>query len=71
MDCNQVHMFGMRFSIDVIFLSQSNEIIRCVNSLKPWSFAISRTATHTLELRQGSIAMHDLAKGMKLKVQFL
>src|SRR2546421_8542858 len=34
--CNGIHTFGMRFSIDVLFLDAEGHALRVVSSLKPW-----------------------------------
>src|ERR1700723_2578559 len=31
-----MHMFFMRFAIDIVFLDKSNRILRINHSLKPW-----------------------------------
>ncbi len=36
MPCNGVHSFGMGFSVDVLFLDGSGEVLEVVRSLAPW-----------------------------------
>ena len=33
--CNSIHMFFMRFAIDVVFMDRDYRIIKIVNGLKP------------------------------------
>ncbi len=68
--CNSIHMLGMRFPIDLIFLDSLGEIIRCVRSLKPWRLAMSSDSNITLEVKQGSINKHQLQPGMQLRWEF-
>jgi uncharacterized protein len=54
--CRQVHTFGMKYPIDVIFIDGSYEVKRCVEGLKPWRlspFLLSSGAV--LELPCGKI----------------
>lgn len=34
--CNSIHMFFMRFPIDVVFLDQENRVVYLISHLKPW-----------------------------------
>lgn len=68
--CNSIHMLGMRFPIDLIFLNSLGEIIRCVRSLKPWRIAASLGSSVTLEVKQGSINKHQLQPGIQLGWEF-
>ena len=33
--CNSIHMFGMRFSLSVLFLDQNKTVVRKIDVLKP------------------------------------
>ncbi|MEI8349993.1 MAG: DUF192 domain-containing protein [Candidatus Omnitrophota bacterium] len=47
---SSIHMFFMRFAIDVIFLDKHMRVVKICPALKPWSMAASLKATITLEL---------------------
>ena len=64
--CCSVHMFGMRFPVDVVFLDADGMIVRTVSALRPWRFAVCRGAEHTLELAAGTVGALRLCKGQYL-----
>jgi len=51
-----VHMFFMRFPIDVVFLDRDWTVVRVVHALKPWRVAGARRAVAALELPAGAAA---------------
>lgn len=65
--CSSVHMFFMRFPIDVLFLDRERRVRRTVSSLGPWRIAVGGLRTHsTLELPTGAIAASDTRAGDRL-----
>ena len=58
-----VHMFFMRFPIDVVFLDRDWMVVRVVHALKPWRVAGARRAAAALELRAGAAAEAGLQEG--------
>lgn len=67
--CSSVHMFGMRFAIDVIFVGPDGRVVSVVPSLGPWRATWPvRGARAALELpagtaaRTGTVAGDTLAK---------
>ena len=62
--CNSIHMFFMRFPIDVVFLNQSNQVVKVVPHLKPWRIVSPVDgATSTLELPIGTIEDRYISVG--------
>lgn len=60
--CNQVHMFGMGYAIDVAFVALDGKVLRVVRNLRPWRMtAPCMGARYTIEMAQG--AMADLHQG--------
>lgn len=51
-----VHMFFMRFPVDVVFVDRSQTIVKVVHGLRPWRMAGARRATAALELPAGAAA---------------
>ena len=37
--CSSIHMFGMRFAIDVLFLDADRRVTRAIADLRPWRIA--------------------------------
>ncbi|WP_312468860.1 DUF192 domain-containing protein [Neobacillus sp.] len=54
--CNAVHMFFMKFPIDVVLLNKQNEVVKVYHNLQPWRATKPvKAAYSTLELPAGSI----------------
>lgn len=54
--CNSVHMFFMRFPIDVVYVSDSGEVVGLAPELRPYQIGpIVREASFVLELPAGTI----------------
>lgn len=65
--CRSIHMWFMRFPIDVIFLDQNLRVIKAVSNLKPWQLAIAPRRTHcVLEAAAGKIRQVNLSSGDQL-----
>jgi uncharacterized membrane protein (UPF0127 family) len=54
--CSSIHMWFMRFPIDVIFLDKKNRVVGLKANVKPWGMAWSWRGVKTLELPVGAIA---------------
>lgn len=62
--CRQVHTFGMRFPIDVVFLDRDSKVLHTVEGMR--SGRMSRwvwRAAGALELASGVLADHGLVVG--------
>src|SRR5665648_397063 len=67
--CNSIHTFFMRYSLDVVFLSKRNEVVKVIRGLKPWrATLIYFKAKKTLELPAGELPL-DIKEGDILEVQ--
>jgi len=65
--CNAVHMFGMDFPLDVIFVGKGGEAVDVLESLKPWKRTKRiRDARFVLELPTGVIAASCTEVGDRL-----
>ncbi|MGV8906493.1 MAG: DUF192 domain-containing protein [Acetobacterium sp.] len=59
--CKQVHTMGMKFPIDVIFLSKEGEILHIENNLLNSSMSkYIKKAFYALELKSGFAKKHNL-----------
>jgi hypothetical protein len=63
-----VHMFFMRFAIDVVFVDKALTIVKIVPNLRPWRIAMALRAKSALELPAGAAATLGLEPGMVLAV---
>ena len=63
--CSAVHTFGMRFSIDVLFLDADCRVVKIV-TMNPWRVQSVRGASSVLELNAGAAKIHELKIGQIL-----
>ena len=66
--CNSIHMFFMRFPIDVAFLDEGGKVVRAIHSIKPWRATRVYLAAHSaLELCAGTLARTGVQEGDVLR----
>jgi uncharacterized protein len=58
-----VHMFFMRFPIDVVFLDRDWKVVGVRHRLRPWRVAGARHAVAALELPAGAAAEAGIQEG--------
>jgi len=63
--CSAVHTFGMRFSIDVLFLDADCRVVK-IATMNPWRIQSVRGACSVLELNAGAAKFHELKIGQIL-----
>jgi uncharacterized membrane protein (UPF0127 family) len=67
--CKQVHMFGMRYAIDVVFLDDAHRVVGLTPDLQPGRISPKvREATSVLELPAGTITRAGLVTGAQLEI---
>lgn len=55
--CQAVHMVGVPFALDVLFIDEGGRVVGLYPDLKPMRWTrVHRTASHALELPRGTIA---------------
>ncbi len=63
-NCNAIHTFGMRFAIDVIFITDDNRITAVFPDVIPWRTRGTKGRKLTaIELPAGSIAKFSIKSG--------
>lgn len=66
---NGVHTIGMRFPIDVAYLSKDMRVVAVVH-MKPNRWSRNRfTARHTLEVAPGVLEEWEITRGARLGIQ--
>lgn len=60
---SSIHMWFMRFPIDVVYVDRELRVKKTVEALKPWRFSGARGSRSTLELAAGALATLDLRIG--------
>lgn len=67
--CRSIHMFFMRFAIDVIFVGKENCVVGFVENITPFRLSpIFWKAHYAVELRSGTIAATKTAVGDQLEL---
>jgi len=68
--CNSIHMFFMRFSIDVVFVDKNNKVIRAISTIKPFQISnIYWRSVLAIELPAGTIQSSPTSPGDTLVFQ--
>jgi hypothetical protein len=66
--CSSIHMFFMRFPIDVVYLGAQGEVLKIVRRLKPWRLSFCPGAQSTLELPAGTVGRTGLEPGQTVRL---
>jgi len=67
--CYGIHTFGMRFSIDVLFLDKELRVMRAVQALPPFRVCVVRHAVYVLELPVGAIPASRTEAGDQIQMR--
>ncbi len=67
--CQLVHMFFMKFAIDVLFCDEDGVVLRAVEDLKPWCVSpYVWGANYVVELASGRVKEVGVTIGDKIKI---
>lgn len=62
-----IHMWGMRYPIDALYLDRQNRVVHVERELQPWRLgAIRREAASVLELPAGMAAQTQVGDAIRL-----
>jgi len=64
--CNAIHMFSMRFAIDVVFAAKDGRVTKVCHDVQPWRIAASLGAFAAIELAAGEAGESGVEKGDRL-----
>ena len=54
--CNSIHMFFMRYPLDIVFLDKQGQVVFMYRGIKPWRVGrVVRGARLAIELPEGAI----------------
>ncbi len=68
-DCTSIHTWGMRFSIDVVFVDREWRIVAIHDDCGPWQMIWPVAgAWATIEMAEGSASRAGLAMGDRLEL---
>lgn len=67
--CNSIHMFFMKYPIDVVFVSHKNQVVKIVHSIGPWRMTLPCfKAKYAIELESGYIKKSNISIGDSLRI---
>lgn len=68
--CSSVHMFGMRFPIDVLYVNNDGTVMRAQENLKPWRVGplYTRGANYVIELPVGVVQSSGTTVGDRVRI---
>ena len=66
--CESVHMFFMKFAIDVVYIDRKHRVRKAVENLRPWRMSMCLPAHSVLELPIGTIERTGTVKGDQLEL---
>jgi uncharacterized protein len=64
--CSAVHTIGMKFAIDVAFVSREGRVLKVRHAVKPWRMTGALRAFAVIELAAGVLAAADIRPGDSL-----
>lgn len=67
--CEAIHTIGMKFAIDVLFLSRTREVVKLKEAVPPGRIAVCLRAHSVLELPAGTIASTGTQVGDRLQFE--
>jgi uncharacterized membrane protein (UPF0127 family) len=67
--CSSIHMFFMRFAIDVAFVDRDGKVVHVLNAIKPWRMSkmVFKSAA-AIELPAGTLAARGVTKGSAIRM---
>lgn len=66
--CEAIHMFFMKFAIDVVFIDKKKRVTKVVSELKPWRLSGSIRAHSVIELPAGTAARTQTEPGDQIEI---
>lgn len=66
--CSSIHMFFMKFALDVVFLDGEDRVVRIVRGLAPWRIASARGSSKVVEMTAGALC-EDISEGDELQLE--
>lgn len=58
-DCHAIHMFFMRYALDIVYVDADFRIVKIVSDLRPWHISGCCKARHVIELPAGTVKTLD------------
>ena len=66
--CNSIHMFFMKFEIDVLFIDENNKVCYLIESFKTWKMSkVIKNSKYVIELKSKTIYSKNIEVGDKIE----
>lgn len=65
--CSSVHTFGMRYDIDVLFISHEGQILKIMSKMPPGKIAWCKESAYVIEMPGGTASAKVVRVGDYLK----
>lgn len=65
--CESVHTFGMRFSIDLVYLDRKKRVRKVRSGVPPWRLSACLSAHSVVELPAGAVRASKMERGDRLE----
>ena len=70
--CSSIHMVGMYYPLEIVFISKENTVLKICENIRPWSgFCFCSRAQFALEWLPGSAASYGIHVGDTLDLEIL
>ncbi len=67
--CNSIHMFFMRFPLDVLFVDGDGRVVRVLDGIRPWrATALVRHSKSAIELPAGTARRSGVSAGTVVRM---
>jgi uncharacterized membrane protein (UPF0127 family) len=66
--CEAIHMFFMKFAIDVVYIDKKKTVRKTVKALRPWRISMCLAAHSVIELPVGAIDSSGTVVGDRLEI---
>jgi uncharacterized protein len=67
--CSSIHTIGMKYDIDIIYLSKKGEILKIIKNLKPLKFSICFRANMVLEFASSELRIFNFKLGDQVVIR--
>ena len=67
--CQAIHMFGMKFAIDLIYLNRQHRVVKVRRAVRPGRISAALGAHSVIELPPGVIKASRTERGDQLELQ--
>lgn len=64
--CEGIHMFFMKFAIDLVYIDKQLRVKKVVRGIRPWRISLCLSAHSVMELREGTIDESQTQPGDQL-----